>query len=154
MSLLDPKGESKKSSKAVFHNTTRCLKLTQEEARLLDDAATSKGVPRSEWMREVILRELRATLPVIRPVGRDYWSAVAPGECASSTCSGPATVPRDFRQIPRRNQHSEARPRAQSGHRKKHIERSPNFFSPRVPRFGRRSRRGGKNPSRVSAALR
>lgn len=45
--------------KTVFRNTTRCLKLTQDEARLLDEVATAKGVPRSEWMRDVILRELR-----------------------------------------------------------------------------------------------
>ena len=46
-------------NKAIFRNTTRCLKLTTEEARLLDEVATAKGVPRSEWMRDVILRELR-----------------------------------------------------------------------------------------------
>jgi hypothetical protein len=45
--------------KTVFRNTTRCLKLTVEEARLLDEVATAKGVARSEWMRDVILRELR-----------------------------------------------------------------------------------------------
>ena len=50
-----------KPSKTVFRNTTRCLKLTEEEARLLDEVATAKGVPRSEWMRDVILRELRPT---------------------------------------------------------------------------------------------
>src|ERR1700719_1170351 len=49
------------SQKTVFRNTTRCLKLTQEEARLLDEVARAKGVARSEWMREVILRELRST---------------------------------------------------------------------------------------------
>lgn len=49
----------KKTGKTVFRNTTRCLKLTQDEARLLDEVSTAKGVPRSEWMREVILRELR-----------------------------------------------------------------------------------------------
>jgi hypothetical protein len=47
------------SNKTVFRNTTRCFKLTEEEARLLDEVATAKGVPRSEWMRDVILRELR-----------------------------------------------------------------------------------------------
>jgi len=49
------------SNKTVFRKTTRCLKLTEEEARLLDEIATAKGVPRSEWMRDVILRELRQT---------------------------------------------------------------------------------------------
>jgi hypothetical protein len=39
-----------RSSKSIFRNTTRCLKLTQDEARLLDEVATVKGVPRSEWM--------------------------------------------------------------------------------------------------------
>ena len=48
------------SSKTVFRNTTRCLKLTHDEARLLDQTAEAKGIPRSEWMREVILRELRS----------------------------------------------------------------------------------------------
>jgi len=47
-------------NKTVFRKTTRCLKLTEEEARLLDEIANAKGVPRSEWMREVILRELRS----------------------------------------------------------------------------------------------
>jgi hypothetical protein len=47
------------SNKTVFRNTTRCFKLTEEEARLLDEVARAKGVPRSEWMRDVILRELR-----------------------------------------------------------------------------------------------
>lgn len=46
-------------NKTVFRNTTRCLKLTEEEARLLDEVATAKGVPRSEWMRDVILGGLR-----------------------------------------------------------------------------------------------
>lgn len=48
-------------NKTVFRKTTRCLKLTEEEARLLDEIANAKGVPRSEWMRDVILRELRPT---------------------------------------------------------------------------------------------
>ena len=47
------------SQKTIFRNTTRCLKLTEEEARLLDEIAHANGVARSEWMREVILRELR-----------------------------------------------------------------------------------------------
>jgi hypothetical protein len=60
MPLLDPQNGSKKApSKTVFRNTTRCLKLTQEEARLLDKFAAAEGVPRSEWMRNAILRELR-----------------------------------------------------------------------------------------------
>lgn len=50
-----------RSNKTVFRKTTRCLKLTEEEARLLDEIAKAKGVPRSEWMRDVILRELRQT---------------------------------------------------------------------------------------------
>ncbi|HEY4381393.1 MAG TPA: hypothetical protein VGN01_13665 [Acidobacteriaceae bacterium] len=36
------------------------MKLTEDEARLVDEFATAKGVARSEWMRDVILRELRA----------------------------------------------------------------------------------------------
>ena len=60
MPLLGPERDSKKaSSKTAFRNTTRCLKLTCEEARLLDEVAAAKGVSRSEWMRDVILRELR-----------------------------------------------------------------------------------------------
>ena len=60
MALLpSPHGSQKSTNKTVFRNTTRCLKLTEQEARLLDEVATAKGVPRSEWMRDVILRELR-----------------------------------------------------------------------------------------------
>jgi hypothetical protein len=60
MSLLTMQNGSKKpTNKTVFRNTTRCLKLTEDEARLVDEIATAKGVPRSEWMRDVILRELR-----------------------------------------------------------------------------------------------
>ncbi len=61
MSLLTPaNGTKKPTNKTVFRNTTRCLKLTEDEARLVDEVATTKGVPRSEWMRDVILRELRS----------------------------------------------------------------------------------------------
>lgn len=60
MSLLDSPNSSKKAAnKTVFRNTTRCFKLTQEEARLLDKFAAAEGVPRSEWMRNAILRALR-----------------------------------------------------------------------------------------------
>jgi hypothetical protein len=38
MSLLTPvNGTEKKTSKTVFRNTTRCLKLTEDEARLVDE---------------------------------------------------------------------------------------------------------------------
>jgi hypothetical protein len=57
--LLSQNGPTKDTNKSVFRNTTRCLKLTEEEARLLDEVATAKGVPRSEWMRDAILRVLR-----------------------------------------------------------------------------------------------
>jgi len=61
MAILTPaNGTKKTTSKTVFRNTTRCLKLTEEEARLVDEVATAKGVARSEWMRDVILRELRS----------------------------------------------------------------------------------------------
>ena len=59
MTLLPGTSDTKrKTSKVVFRNTTRCFKLTQDEARLLDEVAAARGVPRSEWMRDVILREL------------------------------------------------------------------------------------------------
>jgi len=51
--------ENTHSRKSVFRNTTVCLKLTEQEARLLDQFAVAKGMARSEWMRDVILRELR-----------------------------------------------------------------------------------------------
>jgi len=60
MALLPSQNLLKKdANKTVFRNTTRCLKLTEEEAYLLDEVATAKGVPRSEWIRDLILRELR-----------------------------------------------------------------------------------------------
>ena len=62
MALLDRNRETKKAlQKSVFRNTTCCFKLTEQEAKLLDEAATSKGLARSEWMREVILCALRET---------------------------------------------------------------------------------------------
>jgi len=61
MALITSPNDTKKTTgKTIFRNTTRCLKLTEDEARLLDQVATAKGVPRSEWMRDVILRELRS----------------------------------------------------------------------------------------------
>ena len=60
MPLLAQHNDSQKTQrKTVFRNTTVCLKLTEQEARLLDQLATAKGMARSEWMRDVILRELR-----------------------------------------------------------------------------------------------
>ena len=62
MPILTPPNRPKKSeNKTVFRNTTRCLKLTADEARLLDEVATANGAARSEWMRDVILRALRST---------------------------------------------------------------------------------------------
>src|SRR5271165_2003031 len=60
MPLLAQHNNSERTQrKTVFRNATVCLKLTQQEVRLLDQLATAKGVARSEWMRDVILRELR-----------------------------------------------------------------------------------------------
>jgi len=60
MSLLAQHNNSQKpQGKTVFRNATVCLKLTQQEVQLLDQFATAKGMARSEWMRDVILRELR-----------------------------------------------------------------------------------------------
>jgi hypothetical protein len=60
MSLLAQHNDSERTQrKTVFRNSTVCLKLTQQEVKLLDQLATAKGVRRSEWMRDVILRELR-----------------------------------------------------------------------------------------------
>jgi hypothetical protein len=56
--LTSPTSPKKAVNKTVFRNTTRCLKLTAEEARLVDEVATANGVARSEWMRDAILREL------------------------------------------------------------------------------------------------
>lgn len=61
MPLLDSQNSLKKTiGKTVFRNTTRCFKLTQEEARLLDKVAAAQGVPRSEWMRNAVLRDLHS----------------------------------------------------------------------------------------------
>jgi hypothetical protein len=59
--LTSPSIPKKSANKTVFRNTTRCMKLTADEARLLDEVATASGVARSEWMRDVILRALRGT---------------------------------------------------------------------------------------------
>jgi hypothetical protein len=57
--LAEHKDSQRTQRKTVFRNATVCLKLTQQEVELLDQTATAKGVARSEWMRDVILRELR-----------------------------------------------------------------------------------------------
>jgi hypothetical protein len=60
MPLLAQHDDSQRTQKkTIFRNTTVCLKLTQQEVQLLDQIATAKGMARSEWMRDVILRELR-----------------------------------------------------------------------------------------------
>ena len=60
MPLLGQHNDSQRiHRKTVFRNATVCLKLTQQEVQLLDQTATAKGMARSEWMRDVILRELR-----------------------------------------------------------------------------------------------
>lgn len=60
MPLLAQHNDSQRPQrKTVFRNATVCLKLTQQEVQLLDQIATAKGMARSEWMRDVILRELR-----------------------------------------------------------------------------------------------
>ena len=60
MPLLAQHNDSERTQKkTVFRNSTVCLKLTQQEVQLLDQIATAKGMARSEWMRDVILRELR-----------------------------------------------------------------------------------------------
>ena len=60
MPLLAQHNDSQRTQrKTVFRNATVCLKVTQQEVQLLDQIATAKGMARSEWMRDVILRELR-----------------------------------------------------------------------------------------------
>src|ERR1700691_1164886 len=60
MPLLGQHNDSQRTQrKTVFRNATVCLKLTQQEVQVLDQFAAAKGMARSEWMRNVILRELR-----------------------------------------------------------------------------------------------
>ena len=58
-SLAEHNDSQNIQKKTIFRNATVCLKLTQQEVQLLDQMATAKGKVRSEWMRDVILRELR-----------------------------------------------------------------------------------------------
>ena len=60
MPLLAQHSDSQQTQgKTFLRNATVCLKLTQQEVQLLDQFATAKGMARSEWMRDVILREMR-----------------------------------------------------------------------------------------------
>jgi hypothetical protein len=60
MPFLAQHNDSKRTQKkTVFRNATVCLKLTEPEVQLLDQLATARGMARSEWMRDVILREMR-----------------------------------------------------------------------------------------------
>ena len=70
--------------------------------------ATAKGVPRSEWMRDVILRELRRE-PAPRSVaGRGSRRPSSPGQCAAPARRRPELSPRSVRQIAGPDQHSKA----------------------------------------------
>ena len=61
MPLIDKQKPTKGvAGKTIFRNTTRCFKLTVEEASLLDSVASAAGIPRSEWMRNAILHALHA----------------------------------------------------------------------------------------------
>ncbi len=63
MPLVAQHNDSERAQrKTVFRNATVCLKLTQQEVKLLDQLATAKGLARGEWIRDVILRELRGGL--------------------------------------------------------------------------------------------
>lgn len=60
MSLIAMEGDFQKTTgKTIFRNTTLCVKLTEQETQLIDELAAEKGAARSEWMRDVILREMR-----------------------------------------------------------------------------------------------
>ncbi len=97
-SLLQQTAQRRPTSKTVFRNTTRCLKLTEDEARLVDEVATAKGVPRSEWMRDVILRELRCEPAPDRFAGGDSWRSPAVGQCPATARRRPEHVARSVRQ--------------------------------------------------------
>ncbi len=51
MPLVGQHNDSERTQrKTAFRNATVCLKLTQQEVKLLDQLATAKGVARSEWI--------------------------------------------------------------------------------------------------------
>lgn len=54
----DAESNGDREALRVFPVTT---KLTQEERRAVTDFARSQGLARGQWMRDVILRELRPT---------------------------------------------------------------------------------------------
>jgi len=61
MPLLDTQQKTNQlAGKTIFRNATRCFKLSEDEARLLDQVASAAGVPRSEWMRNAVLCALHA----------------------------------------------------------------------------------------------
>jgi hypothetical protein len=69
MPLIDKQKPTKGvAGKTIFRNTTRCFKLTVEEASLLDSVASAAGIPRSEWMRNAILHALLLLVNVLRPL--------------------------------------------------------------------------------------
>ena len=83
MSLLDSKrATTKPRSKTVFRNTTCCLKLTKEEAQLLDEIATARGVAAQRMDARGDLA--RAAFEARRPIRR--LRRFLAFDCCWSTC--------------------------------------------------------------------
>jgi hypothetical protein len=93
------------------------VKLTKEDWGRVTDFARSKGLARGEWIREVILREVRGgSISDPSLAGGDSRGPIAPRKRAATSGRRPATRAGGVRQTARPNQRREASARKQVGY--------------------------------------
>ena len=66
-------------------------KLTKEERKAVTDFAQSQGLARGQWIRDVLLAELRSARSNDVALAETSWCPFAPGQCASPTGRRPET---------------------------------------------------------------
>ena len=94
----DAISESDHTLNRVFPVTA---KLTKEERGSVTEFARSQGLARGEWIRDVILRELRESVGQRSIAGRDSRGSLAPGKRTAASGRRPETHAGGVRQTAR-----------------------------------------------------
>ncbi|MEI9980335.1 MAG: hypothetical protein WDN23_15290 [Edaphobacter sp.] len=109
MSLLKTKPDAKshedRSAHRIFPVTA---KLTKDERKAVTDFARSQGFARGQWMRDVILRELRGA-PASDISLAEILASLAARKRPATSGRRSKTYTRSLRQIAGRHQRSKAR---------------------------------------------
>ena len=95
-------------------NQSLNTKLTPTEFAEVEVAAAAHGCALGEWVRDVILRELRE-VGQRSIAGRDPWGSIAPSKRVATSGRRPETRTGGVRQIARRNQRCQTQTRQQVG---------------------------------------